>query len=604
MQHESFYTTGFYSDQELGVYAGWIALQGCFLASQPFSNETGDIVLLFSGECFIDPEEGRKLISGRPRRATGCAEWLVHAYEERGDQLFEKLNGLFSGFLIDKRLGKVFLFNDRYGVQRIYWHEADGEFFFASEAKALLRIFPQLREFDTEGVADFLAFGCTLGTRTLFHGINLLPSASVWSFEDGNCQRRTYFSPTTWEAQSRLSPERFQSEFENTFKRVLPRYFESESRIGISLTAGLDSRMIMACLPELEKQPACYTFSGQGRETLDASLARRVAKVCNLDHEIVRMGSDFFPDFAAHVDRTVYITDGCLGPLGAHEIYLNAKLRLLALVRLTGVFGGEILRNMSMFQPLGLVPELINKDLRAAIRSSVVQQEARRGEHPVTFTAFREIAEKRYGTPAASRSQVTFRTPYLDNEIVALAYRAPERIRSSTLSDWHLIEANNARLSKIPTDMGAMGGSHKVTTLLRRLFFRSLFKLDYLYTEGLPHLLSPLDPLLAAAGSALGVVGLHKFLNYRVWFRGELAGYLNESMRDAQVRGNWAWDTRFVKRLAPEHIRRRKNYIHEINAVATLEAIERLLLRDLPRDVTVSQARESIAVTSIPQGAP
>ena len=48
----------------------------------------------------------------------------------------------------------------------------------------------------------------------------------------------------------------------------------------------------------------------------------------------------------------------------------------------------------------------------------------------------------------------------------------------------------------------------------------------------------------------------------------------------------------------------RQQLSHEINAVATLEAIERLLLRDLPRDVTVSQARESIAVTSIPQGAP
>ena len=72
-------------------------------------------------------------------------DWLVHLYEEEGDLFFEKLNGLFSGLLIDKRQKKVVLFNDRYGLERIYYYEADGEFYFASEAKALLKILPKLQ---------------------------------------------------------------------------------------------------------------------------------------------------------------------------------------------------------------------------------------------------------------------------------------------------------------------------------------------------------------------------------------------------------------------------------------------------------------------------
>ena len=72
------------------------------------------------------------------------------------------MNGLFSGLLIDKRQKKAVLFNDRYGIERIYYYEADGDFYFASEAKALLRILPQARAFDEEGVAQFLAYGCTL----------------------------------------------------------------------------------------------------------------------------------------------------------------------------------------------------------------------------------------------------------------------------------------------------------------------------------------------------------------------------------------------------------------------------------------------------------
>jgi asparagine synthase (glutamine-hydrolysing) len=343
--------------------------------------------------------------------------------------------------------------------------------------------------------------------------------------------------------------------------------------------------MIMACRPDTADKPVCYTFSGEKGETLDDRLAARVAATCGLEHEILRIRPDFFSNFASQVDRTVYITDGCLGPLGAHEIYLNAQARLLASVRVTGVFGGEILRRLSMFKPLGLAPELVDGDLQETVRSAAAQQPALNGGHPVTFTAFREIAEKRYGTPAASRSQLSFRTPYLDNEIVALAYRVPERLSSSALPAWRLVEANNATLNKIPTDMGGIGGNHRFAAAFRRLFFRSLFKLDYFYSEGLPHWLSQLDPWFAAINSAIGIVGRYKFLHYRTWFRRELAAYLNDSIKDTQTRRSWPWNSRFVESLAHEHICGRKNYMHEINVVITLGTVERLLFRDLPRGV-------------------
>src|SRR6266480_8150576 len=317
MEHESFYDSGMYSVPEMGIYAGWVAHENSFAAGQPFFNERRDVVLLFSGECFVNAEMRTSLREKGHELEQTAGSWLVHLYEEEGDCVFEKLNGLFSGLLIDKRQSKAFLFNDRYGVERIYWNETEDAFFFASEAKALLRVSPQLRIFDQEGVAQFLTFGCTLQQRTLFRGVQLLPGASVWSFGKGSCQKKKYFSPEAWEFQSILPAESFGAELEETFKRVLPRYFESDSRIGISLTAGLDSRMIMACLPKGGAKPVCYTFAGQKQDTLDARLAGRVAKVCGLEHEILRLGVDFFSNFALYADRTVYITDGCLGPLGA-----------------------------------------------------------------------------------------------------------------------------------------------------------------------------------------------------------------------------------------------------------------------------------------------
>jgi asparagine synthase (glutamine-hydrolysing) len=379
------------------------------------------------------------------------------------------------------------------------------------------------------------------------------------------------------------------AEFQETFQRILPRYFESESRTGISLTGGQDSRMIMACLPKTGEQPVCYTFSGENRDTLDALLAAQIAEVCGLEHRILRIDRDFFSDFASHVDRTVYITDGSLGSLGAHEIYLNNRARALSPVRVTGVFGGEILRGVSMFKPLHLAHRLVNADLAETV-SSCTGSWSRNGEHSVTFAAFRETPELRFALVSASRSQVTFRTPYLDNEIVALAYRAPETARMSSDCTSSLVKVNNLLLSKLPTDMGELGEANRVTVASRRILAKVACKLDYFRSEGLPHGLSRLDPLLTQISSVLGIAGLHKYLPYRSWFQRELADYVKSVVSDARAQHALFFNLDFLEYMVREHICGRKNYTLELNAVLTLEAVERLLLREHP-DRQVPSAR-------------
>ena len=579
MRHKTFYVSGTHFVPAMGVYAGWVAHKNSFAASQVFFNETQDIVLIFSGECFVDPQVSIGLRQKGHRLKENNRDWLVHLYEEEENLFFEKLNGLFSGLLIDKRLGKAFLFNDRFGVERIYWHEDDGSVYFASEAKALLRILPRLRDFDERGVAEFLAFGCTLDDRTLFRGVQMLPGASLWSFRSGRCQRAKYFLPRAWETQPALSPTRYEAELQETFKAILPRYFESESRIGISLTGGLDSRMIMACRqPNCAPQPLCYTFEGPTSETIDTQLAARVAKACGLDHHILRLGPNFFSDFGSHVDRTVYTTDGCFGVTGAHEIYLNSLASQLAPTRLTGNYGGEILRGISTFKPLGLSPRLLHPDF-GTLADSFAKPLTR--EHPVTFAAFQEVPGNLFGRLTAARSQVAIRTPYLDNEIVALAYRAPEELRRSSHPAIRLTNRNNSILGQIPTDKGQFGESRSAGNILRRFLAKVACKLDYLSSEGFPPWLSSLDSVATSLASTLHVAGTHKYLPYRNWFRRELADYVMDAIVDVRARQSPFWNADVLGRIAEDHIRGRKNYVREINAVVTLATVDRLLFRAL-----------------------
>jgi len=581
MEHEPFYASGTYFAPELGVYAGWTAHENSFAASQPLFNERRDIALIVSGECFANSGI-RSGLRGKGHRLETANDWLVHLYEEEGEQFFEKLNGLFSGLLIDKRQGKAFLFNDRYGLERIYWHEAKDGSYFASEAKALLRVLPETRVFDEEGLAEFLTYGCTLEGRTLFRSIQLLPAASLWAFERARCRKRKYFSPQTWESQPVISNEAFTARFEETFRHVVPRYFTSQSRTGISLTGGLDTRMIMACRPHNAGDIVSYTFSGETGETFDDRLAAQVAKGCGLEHRLLRLGPDFLSDFASHVDRTVFVTDGCFGATGAHEIYLNKLARQLAPVRLTGNYGSEILRGVSTFKPIALSPALLSPGFNAALRP-VAGPFADGSTHPITFAAFREIPWNLFGSLAAVRSQVEFRTPYLDNEMVALAYRAPESLWKSPLPAWQLVKANSTLLSRIPTDRSPSPDTPQPAAALERFFLEATFKLDYLNNEGWPHWLSPFDSIFDRVTSSLKIVGLHKYLHYRRWFRRELAEYVEAVISNARTQQAPFWNPYFLKEMATNHVEGHNNYVSEINAVLTLEAVERLLLRGAGR---------------------
>ena len=240
---------------------------------------------------------------------------------------------------------------------------------------------------------------------------------------------------------------------------------------------------------------------------------------------------------------------------------------------------------MSTFKPVGLSQELFSSDFSESVNASDKKLSDFK-RHPVTFSAFREIPWNLFGNLAAARYQVTFRTPYLDNELVALAYQSPERFKKSALLASRLVKANSVVLSEIPTDRGFAGDNSRLKFLFRRFFAEATFKIDYYNSEGLPHFLSPLDPVLRRLSSGLGILGLHKYLPYRHWLRRDLGGYVNDKLTDAQTRRMPFWNRDFLESVAKDHIRGRNNYVREINAVLTLEAIERLLFRDLPNAIS------------------
>src|SRR5262249_20622127 len=323
MRHESFYQTGTWIDETLGIYVGWTVRKGSWAARMPICNEKSDAVLIFAGEDYPDPEAPQRLRDKGHIFDTSGPSYLIHRYEEE-PSFPAGLNGRFHGLLADTARGTTMIFNDRYGLHRLYFHESKEAFYFAAEAKAILAARPELRRASPRGLGELVTCGCVLENRTLFQDIHVLPPASAWVFRGVSIERKqAYFERQEWEDQEILEPEAYYQKVRATFVRKLPRYFEAQEKIGMSLTGGLDTRMIMAWHQPPPGALPCYSFGGMFRDCQDVTMARRVAQACGQPHHVIPVAKDFLAKFAHYAERTLFLSDGCTGVSHSPDLYVN-----------------------------------------------------------------------------------------------------------------------------------------------------------------------------------------------------------------------------------------------------------------------------------------
>jgi asparagine synthase (glutamine-hydrolysing) len=576
--HEPFYCSGTLGEEAVGLWAGWTAHQGSFADCMPVWNETRDVCLIFSGEHLGDRQVIDNLRSRGHRFNADDASCLVHWYEEEGLSILEKLNGMFSGVLADLRKRTVVLFNDRFGMNRIYWHQNEHGFYFSSEAKALLRVLPETRQFDPVGLGEFVSGGCVLQNRTLFSGLRLLPGGSAWVFtQDGAVAKKSYFDPHTWESQPVLPPEEYYEKLKATWLRLLPRYFTGPEGVALSLTGGVDSRMILACAPRPPGSLTCYTFGGPYRDCADVTVSRKVARLCGQPHQTVELGDEFLVDFPEHLEKSVYITDGTLDPTGAADLYVNRFARRIAPVRVTGLNGGEILRRLVMFRAWYPRDGLLTPDFLSQVAAAERTYQVELQGHPLSFIAFKQSPWHLYPRLAVERSQLTLRSPYFDNDLVALAFQAPPASLNSEFA-FRLVAERNPALGKVGTDRASLLHGIPGISALRHGFQEFTFKAEYAYDYGMPQWLARTDNLLRSVHLERLWLGRHKFYHYRIWYRDRFAGYLKQVLLDRRARTRPYLNGDLLEKIVRTHTRGWGNYTLELHRLLTLELGCRLLI--------------------------
>jgi len=578
LRHEPFYVTGTWSDESMGVYVGWAARKGSFTDGMPLCNERGNVALAFSGEEYPEPGTAQRLKErGHAVEAEGLS-YLVHLYDE--DPSFPAgLNGWFHGLLVDRRRRTATLFNDRFGMHRLYYHASKDGFYFAAEAKAILAVRPELRRADPKGLGELIALGCVLENRTLFEGIHVLPPASTWSFRNGSIERQgNYFQPQEWEEQEPLEPETYYRELREVFSRNLPRYFNGKQPVGMSLTGGLDTRAIMAWHKPSPGSLPCYTFGGTYRECRDVLVARQVARACRQPHEVIQAGTEFLSHFPDYAERTVYLTDGCADVSCSPVLYMCQKAREIAPVRMTGNYGDQILRRLRAFKPTISAPGLFRPELRAHVEAARQTYDKIAETHPLSFSAFRQAPWHHYSLLALEQTQLTLRSPFLDNDLVRTNFRAPQVAVQNNALRLRLIADGNSALRQIRTDVGVGGKGEAFPGAILRRYHAFTFKAEYAYDHGMPQWVAQIDHALSPLHLERLFLGRHKYYHFRVWYRDGLSKYVREMLLDPRTLSRPYVDRNALEAVVRGHLRGDCNYTTEIHKVLSLELLHRLFL--------------------------
>ena len=261
---------------------------------QPMSDREESVWVVFNGEIYNFPELRRELEGLDHAFRTSCdTEVIIHGYKQWGAEVFNHLNGMFGLAIWDEGRKRLILSRDAMGIKLVYYRVDAGSVLFGSELRAILAALPERPEVDTTALNLFLRYRYTPSPLTLYQGIRKLAPGTMAIFENGGWSvQRWYrfqprhFSPAKSDAEAR-------EELLDIYQRALKRHLLSDVPLGLLLSGGVDSGLLLGLMSLHGDSWPTYTV-GYGKsaykddELSDAAETARIFSAQNVPIELSR----------------------------------------------------------------------------------------------------------------------------------------------------------------------------------------------------------------------------------------------------------------------------------------------------------------------------
>ena len=339
MHHRGPDDEGTYNNKYIGMGTRRLSVIDLVTGHQPISNEDESIWVIQNGEIYNYRELRRESESkGHVYKTDSDTEVIVHLYEEYGEDFVKKLNGMFSLAIWDEKLEKLILARDRIGIKPLFYFFDGHKFIFASEIKAILRDRSIKREIDMEAFNYYLSYKFVPAPLSMFNDIPKLLPGHMLVLERGKIRINQYWDFEYDETSE--SRNTYLERFHEVLRESIQRHLISDVPLGVFLSGGIDSSVLLAIMSELVDGPIdTFSIAFEGEQCDESQYSRMVADQFRTDHHelIVKPDAiDILPKLIWHLDEP--LGDSCVLPM----YYLSKFAREYVTVALSGDGGDEL----------------------------------------------------------------------------------------------------------------------------------------------------------------------------------------------------------------------------------------------------------------------
>ena len=274
---------------------------------QPMSDQEESIWVVFNGEIYNFPELKRELQGhGHVFRTNSDTEVIIHGYKQWGDEVLNRLNGMFGLAIWDVRKKRLVVARDPFGIKLIYYRIDGNTLYFGSEMRPIRAMQQGRAEIDTTSLDLFLRYRFTPAPHTIVKGIKKLAPGTKLTVQNGVCEVSRWYRFKPEPFAPAKSPEVAKEELLALYKAAIKRQLISDVPVGLLLSGGIDSGLLLALMNLNGKSWPTYTV-GYGTSFADDELAdgKETARVLCSKHTSVTIDKVTFEEALPRIVATL-----------------------------------------------------------------------------------------------------------------------------------------------------------------------------------------------------------------------------------------------------------------------------------------------------------
>lgn len=295
---------GYYISGPLGLGFRRLSIIDIEGGHQPMSDDAKSVWVVFNGEIYNFPELKKELEGyGYKFRTKSDTEVIVYGYKRWGKAVLDHLNGMFGLAIWDEGKRQLLIARDRMGIKFIYYKLESDKITFGSELRTILAVEDAMPEFDPQSICLFLRYRFTPSPLTVLKGIRKLAPGTLLIVNEYGAvteERWWKFKPVPFDPIPSVAQA--EEELYELYKKAVKRHLISDVPVGLLLSGGVDSALLLALMNLNGDSWKTYTV-GYGGNFKDDELddAVQTATILNSQNFSIKIDREMFEESLSNI---------------------------------------------------------------------------------------------------------------------------------------------------------------------------------------------------------------------------------------------------------------------------------------------------------------